>query len=450
MDLQLLRKKMALTKEAELLKLEKEEEEEEIEAAPPKVDSWFTASLVVLAYQIGVGIMSLPLAFVNLGYLLGTASIFGWMVLSIYVGIWMQEVKATWNTVLSFADVSFHAFNDSKIAKYFIGTIVYLNFFLLVGEFVLVQSQALNIIFYDSSICSVVWLAICVAFDIPLQQFRTLSLTFWMMILNMCMIISAVLISLITLSLDNTPSESLRQLNATTSVVVPEGLTIFSFFTSQALISFSFAYGTMTLEVMSEMRDYTEFRKSVSYVAMPLCGSLYLISGIWGYGFLGSSATGLLVTNIPEGPAYRAAGVCLFLHISVTTTISATVLVRALHRAISPSTINSFAFKGVMNNLAISSIMTFLAAGLALGIPIFENLTSLIGSLTLPILAYILPIVFVFRAKQHKREKPSKVMIIMCGMVVIFLLLLTFLGTAGTIIDIVDHYTSNSTQYQYC
>lgn len=319
------------------------------------------------------------------------------------------------------------------------------------GEFILVQSQTVSMVFYDSSICSLYWVLIAIALLLPLLQLRVLALPFWLMVLNLVLVTSAVLISLVTFTATSSASTSLAARGASVSATVPASMDVLSFFNSQALFAFAFAYGTMTLEVMSEMVDYREFPKSVTHIALPVCTALYILSGVWGYSYLGNSASGLLISNIPLGPAYRAAAVCLFLHISVTSTVTGAVLVRGIHRAVHPSSLNNFGMKGKLISLSISIVTVSAAGGMAIAIPIFEFLTSLIGALMMPGLAFLLPLIFVLRARKHRNEwPPSAHYAVAYGAIAIFLAMLTVIGTVGAIMDIVKHWSTSGGSFTNC
>jgi hypothetical protein len=112
---------------------ERAEDETEMQAAPPKQGTWIGSAFIIIAFQIGVGIMSLPLIYKSLGYVLGTFSVFIWGIVAISSGIALVYVKSVWETSLCFSDVAYHAF-QSCCAQRLVGGLVYFNFFLLLGR----------------------------------------------------------------------------------------------------------------------------------------------------------------------------------------------------------------------------------------------------------------------------------------------------------------------------
>jgi hypothetical protein len=97
--------------------------------------------------------------------------------------------------------------------------------------------------------------------------------------------------------------------------------------------------------------------------------------------------------------------------------------------------------------LGISSCVLVLAGATAIAIPIFDYLTTLIGSLTMPLLTYMLPWEFYLRAKRHKHEKVSWITRGGIYVIWLFMILLTILGTIGTIMDIIDHWSETANNF---
>ena len=190
------------------------------------------------------------------------------------------------------------------------------------------------------------------------------------------------------------------------------------------------------------MRDRREFKRSMRDLFFPLTLGLYLLSAIWGYIMLGANATGLLLAHIPPGPALRAAGVCLFIHMLVTSTIIAVVLVRAAHRALDIASLNDLATcaRGSLVHLGLSAVLLLSAALLAIFIPVFDALTGLIGSLTLPILSYALPAFFWVSTRRARGTAFAWWHVALLVLLGVFLAMVVVVGTIGAVEEIVAHY----------
>ena len=248
---------------------EEEEVREETQAAPPPIADWFNAGLLVVAELIGVGIMSLPTAFAELGWCLGVISVLIWALAAWRVALYVLVARIQWPTALSFADLAFHAFGGSAKAKLIIGVLVNFNFFLMQGNYLLVTSQTLQLIFYDYPLCEWEWVVIAIVCVLPLMQVRFLSLGEWLMIVNIVLIICSLLTALITLTVAGQSGGS-----GNGTAVISEDLTILSFFNAQAFFSFAYSGAFTYCEIISEMKRPKDFSKSITYFSVPCLASL--------------------------------------------------------------------------------------------------------------------------------------------------------------------------------
>jgi len=148
---------------------------------------------------------------------------------------------------------------------------------------------------------------------------------------------------------------------------------------------------------------------------------------------------------VPRGPALRVSALCLFLHILVTASISGRILVRAIHRWLSLSTLNGQDVKALGIHFAISFVVLVSAGLMAIVIPAFDNFTSLIGSLTLPFLAYGFPAVFFICAMRAKKSAIPTGNVVLLAVFFCFLALLVVLGTMSTIENMIQTWQGGST-----
>jgi hypothetical protein len=411
------------------------EDEIEREAAPPHPTStWQIAGLLVVAELVGVGVMSLSTAFAQLGWGLGVIFLVVWTCLALGSAYFIVEARAVWPQSLRYADLAYHAFGKSDYAMNGVGFVVYLNFFLLESEYLLVISQCLGLIFYDHLICRAIFVAIAFAAVLPLLQLRFLGIAKWLMVLNVIAISTSLLLALIVLTVDPSPSRVPTE-------VVASDLTIISFFSAQALFSFAYSGAAMYLEIISEMKDPDDFFFAVSMVSFPGIAGMYLLAGAWGYGILGYSSS-LLIANMPQGPALRVSAIFLMLHILVTASIPGRLLATAMHRAVSLSTINETSARSYLIRFALSGTMLFCAAVLAVVIPGFTQFTSLVGSLTLPLLGYMFPIMFVVQAHKKKQEPIPWWKYMVFAFVLVFVSMTMVIGTISAVEGIQSSYGS--------
>ena len=86
----------------------------------------------------------------------------------------------------------------------------------------------------------------------------------------------------------------------------------------------------------------------------------------------------------------RGAGLILA-HVVITYLVKGTVLARATHLAIWPEEVNSRSLRSQLQWLLITSSIMLCAYLLAMSIPIFDNLSGLIGSLLAPPICFNIP-----------------------------------------------------------
>jgi len=164
---------------------------------------------------------------------------------------------------------------------------------------------------------------------------------------------------------------------------------------------------------------------------------LYLLTGAWGYAYLGNKASGLLIAMVPEKNfAYRLSAVCLFVHMLLTYLVKGTVLARALHRAVAPVSAADFSSKGDMVFIFVANIILALTYVMANLIPFFDDLTSLLGALQAPVLGFIVPVLFCLKARKERNVVTSQTEFNVIGAIVFFVMLLFFLGIADSLLEI--------------
>jgi hypothetical protein len=133
----------------------------------------------------------------------------------------------------------------------------------------------------------------------------------------------------------------------------------------------------------------------------------------------------------------------------VTCSISGRILVRAVHRAISVSTLNGADFKALGIHFTISVVLLAMAGLMALLIPSFDNFTTLVGSLTLPFLGFGIPAVFYLRTLQFSRRPVPREDVVFISVLFCFLALLVVLGTISTVENIIGTWKGSSNLCDY-
>jgi proton-coupled amino acid transporter len=420
--------------------------QEELHAAPPKKATWITAGLLLVADIVGAGVMGLPAAFGQLGWVLSILSLVLWLLICLKVGVQLSEAVSIYPTSNTFGDLAHHTFGLT--GKRIVAGVTYIYIAFVLGDYLLLIGQTLQMVFYDSKICTFYWSIIAAVLLLPMLQFRLLNATRYVLWLNTLAIIICLLVALIQFSVLGTGSmlthTSLQATNNTCSncslvQVIPDNLTAYTFFSAQSMFAFAYVGVFIYVEIISEMEN-KDFDKALLGLAGPVTFTLYLVAGSWGYAYLGSLANGLFIENIPKGPTYRACAVLFLIHMLVTYLIKGNILNRAVHRYVHLETLNDWSMRGSAIFFGVSFVMltiTWLVANL---VPFFDGLTSLLGAFFVPYLGFIVPFAFLLKARSDVEISTSKREIVFMVVVTIFQLLLWGIGTYASVVSIIDSW----------
>jgi len=108
-----------------------------------------------------------------------------------------------------------------------------------------------------------------------------------------------------------------------------------------------------------------------------------------------------------------------------------------VHRWLDPPSVNDPGPHGTLVWLAITSAILLVCFGVAIGVPFFEELTSLLGSVQTPIAGFVLPVaVYWFGCRALGRELPATELAMLVA-ILVFGILFTVLGTTANMINIV-------------
>ena len=406
--------------------------------APPRRATWPTAALLIIADVVGVGVMGVADAFAQLGWGFGVAFCVLMMPLNVYCGLltWESMVDA-YPSSLSLAHISWHAYGQT--AYYCTAALVYSSIFLILGDYILCLGLCLEQLFYAHEHERAVWSLLAVLVLVPFCQLRTLNATMVLLYVNALSIVVAVGVSLGYLVFAVGQRDSLEATGGRLEAVASD-LSWSSF--AQALGKLAFAYTGVLMypEIIVEMEDARLFPRAL-YASAPFQLAAFTSVGCVGYAYLGSGASGLLIQALPPGLASQVCAAALFVHLVITFLIKGTVLSRATHRLLAPSTLNDFgSWRGSLTWGAISLSLLLACYGVAVSIPFFDELTSLIGCLQMSLIGFCLPVLFAARARLEQSKPLSLASTVGFGAILVFGLALALVGTAGAVKDIVGRW----------
>lgn len=402
--------------------------------APPRKATWVTASQIIIADVIGLGVMGIASGMAQLGWVLGIFFCLVMLPLNVSCGlmVWEAQVDAYPGT-LSLAGVSRAAHGEG--AGLFTGVVTYTFILLTLSDYVLALGLCLDQLVCGTTLSQTAWTLIAAATLLPFAQVRTLNGTRLLLWVNTASIVVAVGLCLGRL-LWQGRAASLAESGGQTHLVA-EGLDWRGL--TSGLSKFAFAYVGVLMypEIVCEMGEPRDFRRAL-YATAPVQLGAFMLVGCVGYAYLGDAARGLLTSALPEGRRdTQAAAGALYVHLLITYLIKGTVLSRFAHRTLSPSTVNDAAATGRLVWLAVTTGQLLLCCVVALAVPAFDELTSLIGSVLTPLLGFAVPAVVLYSARRRTGRALSTLTLVALGGVLAFAVAFAAAGCAASTLDII-------------
>jgi len=400
--------------------------------APPRHATWPTVTQLLIADIVGPAVMAIANAFAALGWLFGLIFLVLMLPINIYCGVlvWETQVEEHPGT-LTLADVSRAALGP--VGYWAAGLSVYSFIFMVLGLYVVTLGECLQLLSVGVSLPARLWSLIGAATVLPFAQVRTLNATRLLLLVNNLTILICVLCILIHFWAGGAIATGYT---GTTAAIAPD-LTWRSFASGLSTLAFAYVGVLLYPELISEMEQPHDFPKAL-YCSAPVQLLFYALVGCVGYGYLGSGAHGNIIMALPQGSAVSlVCAASLYVHVLITYLIKGTVLSRAAHRLVMPSTLNDYGCRGTLTWFAISTSILFSCYGVASAIPEFGDLVDLLGALQTPIFGFMLPAAMRFVSK---RPRPVHVTLLLIAIFILGLFLIT-VGTAGAAMSVAEAYS---------
>lgn len=402
--------------------------------------SWPTVSMIQIGEIIGVGVLTMGSAFADLGFALALVLIVVLGLVAIYTGVLLSRARALFPTALSYPDMALYTTHRqyvSNITTFIVSTYIVFS----MASYLLALTQTLEIAFWGVPLCQPLWslLAACVIL-VPVQ-FRTYGdAPTWLFWVNFAWIASAVLLVLGYL-IAHIVSEGVA---TDTSVAPPQSTTWVDFFSGLSKITFAFLGCYIFFEMMAEMKVPGDFPKTFR-ISGPAQIISYAVVGVVAYLFGGDNVQDSIIKEVDpstNGALLSLAAVCLALHIATAYVIIGTVFHRTVHQIVSPSTLEDYSVKGRLIWFTITVCTLAFCFVVSNGIGFFDSLVSLLGSIFAPFLAFFYPVAFFLLAKHHAGESVHIVEKAFLGILMLYALVLLFVGTSANIIALRNSFSS--------
>mmetsp|Transcript_32158 Transcript_32158/g.51145 ORF Transcript_32158/g.51145 Transcript_32158/m.51145 type:complete len:479 (-) Transcript_32158:353-1789(-) len=415
------------------------------DSLPPRRMTWLQVSLVQVAEVVGAGVLTMPSAFADLGWVLGIVLLTSMMLVSVYTGCAVSRVRCIFPNSFNFVLMARYSVKW-KFMQFLAGVTVMGSLLTGLAAYLLAIAQSVQMCFYDSQWCTLIWLSIVTGLFVPVQ-IQTLSSSRWLVYANAGFILLVVLVTSIYLLMNGA---EYHKEHPVTTEVWPRNLTWVKFFNGFSKMAFAYFGHYMYCELMTEMRLPEDFPKTYA-IAAPFQYALYLLAGVAGYSYNGDTSRDMIIKQIPpstHGTLLRIMALLLALHLAVTYLVQAIVTERIIFMRMFP---RRMAQKNYTQRLLWFMVSTGLLVVLFFIlnlVPFFGIVVGLCGSLFAPSIGLILPAVFLLGASTKSTTPLAAWESIFLKVLIVVGVVLTIAGTAANLVTFVENMNGSFRAFQ--
>ncbi|KAJ6008440.1 hypothetical protein N7540_012416 [Penicillium herquei] len=403
---------------------------------------WLGTAVLMMKTQIGLGVLSIPVAFDSLGIVPGV------IVLCTIAGIttWSDYIigvfKVRHREVYGIDDVGELLFG--KAGRIILGTAFVLWWVFTAGSGMLSISIALNAVSSHAT-CTAVYVAVAFIVAFVLGSIQTLGRISWIAWVGLSCILTAIMIVTIAVGIEDRPALAPQTGEWESDYKIVTSASFYKAISAVTTIVFAYAGTPAFFSIASEMRDPRHYNR-----ALILCQSVvtcfYIIVGVVIYYYCGSyvsspalGSAGATVKKVSYGFALPGliASTLLFVHIT-----GKYIFVRLLQgsRHLVANTVTHWVVW-----LSCTFGVAIFAYIIASAIPVFGDLVSLVGALLgTPMCFQPMAGMWLYdNWSRPKRDWRWTSMVAWCGFVIISGTFLMIAGTYGSVIAIIDDYKAS-------
>ncbi|RAL62795.1 hypothetical protein DID88_004637 [Monilinia fructigena] len=329
-----------------------------------KTMTWWQGSLVMIAENISLGILSLPAVLAKCGLIGGLVAIVGLGIFSTYSGYVLWQFKMRFPQITNYADIGGVLLGPWGREIFGVAYVIYCIF--CMASHILTFTIAMNVLTNHAS-CTIVWGVVGLAVFTFLSLNRTLKNVSFLSIISFTSILSAVMLTMIALAVS--PRAAAGAMKGTYSPNFPS------------------AFNTSLLN----LRDPKEFPKSL-VLLQAVDVSLYFIAAIVIYRYAGEDvASPALNSNTPI--IRKVAWGIALPTIIIAGVIFAHVTVKYVYLRVFSGTkyLNSRGWVATGSWVALAIGSWTIAWIIAESIPVFSDLLGFISALFASWFSYGLP-----------------------------------------------------------
>jgi amino acid permease len=419
----------------------------------PGLLEWWNVAMIQLAEVVGMAILTMPVAFAQLGWIPSLALLAINGAGSVFVGHALRRAKLMFPGANSFTLMAKYTTGSTAfvlLVRVFTVTVL----FIAVSGYLMSIAQALPMVFLSAEVCAPVWalaaagmLLLC--FPVRSLGGRPVAIIMWFNALS----IAAVVVACVAVLLSSMSEQ--HAVHPVRTELFATNMTWVSFFTGASQISTAFLGQFVFLEVMDEMREPDDFMKSFR-LSLPFQLGAYLICGCAGYAYMGAQASDSIIKELSpytHATVLQVVAILLIFHMCSAYLINGLVLCRKVHKTFSPSTFYAQSRKAWGIWLAVCFAVIGISYAIINVVPSFGWLMGIAGSLVSPALMYIFPFIFWTQGARVTREDADDVEVISIPsrMAIVLLSLwaftLLFAGTAACFTSAADAFSGGQTPF---
>ncbi|KAI3395897.1 hypothetical protein diail_682 [Diaporthe ilicicola] len=400
---------------------------------------WVHASVIFLKVIFATGVLSIPLAMYVLGALPGAINVLGWQFLNTYCAIVQGNFRNSHAGCHSIADMA--KVVGGAWLKEVVGVLILVSYAIAGASGIFGTSVALNAL-SDHAICTNYFMLVATVAVFILASARRFEKIAWLTWVGFVSVYVAVFIVVVAVTQLDRPAAAPKTGDFELGYHAIGAPTFVAGITSVATIFSSGAGTSAFLPVISEMKRPRDYNKAV-YLCMGIVTASYLAFSLVVYRWCGQwvaspslGSAGGTVKKVAYGIGLVGLMVsaCLYIHVAAKY-----MFVRILRDSAHLQR-NSAVHWSVW--LACTFAMSAVSFLLASGIPIFNYLLALAGSLTFAPLALGLPgYLWVYDHQHYRRGNWWQVTVYWLNWLMILLaVFLTTGGTYGVVQNIIDAY----------
>lgn len=361
----------------------------------------FVTAGIIIADVVGAGILSMANAVARFGWFLGAFLILLLLAMNVHISLLMWRAIMVHPEADTYMHLVHAVFAEApevqrNLMKWATAFTQYGFMFGMCGIYVLSFGKGIGMLFYTTQICLPIWAlvgcALILPFCVTARAMGTWKSLIW---LNVMTILGSIVIPLVDMAargVEATRAEGSRM------TAVAEDLNFDGALSGLSTFTFAFTSQFMLVEIVGEMNDKSELPKAYVQISAPFQCMAFLVVGIGGYYYMGDAVQGMIADNIPFGPTFRTASVCLLIHMLIVYQIKCIVLCRAGHLAFHPASADEDSPKAWAVWAALVIAVMAMGYTFANVVPFFSDFVDLLGASVTPICCFVIPILTYLRS----------------------------------------------------